>query len=132
MNFKIIMKTFFKIVGFIAAVLAFILFFRWMSNKGTKKVKIGAGSAPTQADKNCASGGNAGDKIIGSCTKPMIYPLPPRWKEKCFSSDELGLQEGDQGYSVVTDNNGFGTKWFFNYQSGDRFCYTNNDPSIIK
>lgn len=104
----------------ILALIAAYYGYRYYQNKDLPRAK--GGSAPTDEDKNCASGGTSGLKIIGMCTKPHVFPVPPKVAEKCYSSDELGLKEGDSGYAAVTDN--FGKKWFFNYQSGDRFCYT--------
>lgn len=114
------MKTFLIIL--VVLILAYFGY-KYFSNKGLPKVS--GGTAPTDADKNCAGGSAAGRAIVGSCTKPIVFPVPPGVKEKCFTSEQLGLNEGDSGYAIVTDMNGFGTKWYFNYQSGDRFCYTN-------
>lgn len=87
--------------------------------------KVSGGTLPNQSDIDCASGGTntVGKMIIGNCTKPVIYPVDKPMREKCFTSEELGLNEGDTGPDKVTDQNGFGATWFFNYQSGDHFCY---------
>lgn len=103
--------------------------YRYYQNRNIPKAK--GGRLPSQDDINCATGGGTGSRmIIGSCTRPRIPldangNLPKPMKQKCFTSDELGLNEGDSGPSIVTDNNGFGTTWYFNFQSGNNFCYTN-------
>lgn len=114
------------IIGIIILGVIIYYAYKYYQNKDNKKV--GGGSDPTQADIDCASGGkpNASKMIIGSCTKPRIFPVVKPMREKCFTSEELGgIEEGGSAPSIVTDLNGFGTTWYLNYQSGDRFCYTN-------
>lgn len=117
------MKTVKIILILVAIVVGLYFAIKWYLNKDIPRAS--GGTVPTDADKNCASGGASGKVIVGSCTRPMVFPIPPGVKEKCFTSEQLGLNEGDSVYTIVTDLNGFGTKWYFNYQSGDRFCYTN-------
>lgn len=118
------MKKNYKIILIIIAVVAIAyLAYKWYVNNGFHKVF--GGTQPTAEDIACASGGGGGRMIIGSCTKPFVYPIPRGTSQKCFTSEQLGLGEGDSGPAIVTDLNGFGTKWYFNYQSGDRFCYVN-------
>lgn len=118
------MRTTVTLIIIAVVIIAAYLGYKWYTNKGLPKAK--GGSLPSSSDIACATGAITGTgKITGSCTKPKMYPLPSGYKEKCFTSDDLGLNEGDQGYSIVTDMNGFGTKWYFNYQSGNNFCYTN-------
>src|SRR3990172_9155876 len=94
--------------------------YKLIVRSGSKRVD--GGSPPSSDDVACASG-TPTSRIIGSCTRPKLYPVRPPIREKCFTSEELGLVEGDTGPSKVTDNNGWGTTWWFNYQNGDRFCY---------
>ena len=104
---------------------------KYYKNKDLQKVS--GGSAPRQEDIDCATGGGGGEgkRIIGNCTKPVIYPVVKPMKEKCFTADELGItKEGQAGPPIVTENNGFGTTWYLNYQSGDRFCY--RSPQFYK
>lgn len=111
----------------VLAIIIFIGGYKLYSTKDNKKVS--GGTPPNADDIACASGANASAKIIGNCTKPRLYPVYPGVKEKCFNSETLGLSEGDTGPSKVTEASGFGKTWYFNYQSGDRFCYTDKDPS---
>lgn len=103
--------------------------YRWYQNKDVKKVR--GGRLPTPSDVDCATGG-LNKRIIGICSKPIIDPriMPSSMKQKCFTSDELGLTEGQPGPDKVTEQNGFGTTWYLNYQSGDNFCY--RSPEYIK
>ena|SRR3990172_5152443 len=96
--------------------------YKLIARSGSNKVK--GGSPPNAEDIACASGTPIG-RIVGSCTRPKVYPIRSPIREKCFTSEELNVAEGEEGPSKVTDNNGWGTTWFLNYQSGDRFCYVN-------
>lgn len=124
------MKYIIYIIIIIVVIAAIIFGIKYWNNRGNKKVK--GGSVPTADDINCASGGTGAQRaanpstsavIIGNCTKPEIWPVESPMKQKCFTSAELGLSEGDSAPDKVTDSNGFGTTWYFNFQSGDRFCY---------
>lgn len=115
-----------KYIGYVILVIVILMGLhygiKYYNNRNNKKVK--GGSLPNQDDINCASGGGAAaGKITGNCTKPVIYPVQSPMREKCFTSDELGLSEGDAAPDKVTEANGFGTTWYYNYQSGDRFCF---------
>lgn len=102
------------------ALISFVIY-KLNKSKGSKKI-VGKGFIPTASDAPCQSAPSV-NSIIGTCTKPILYPVPPDIKQKCFNSETLGLSENDLGPSKVTENNGFGKTWYFNYQNGNKFCY---------
>lgn len=115
------MKTAGKVILVLSIVVAAYFGIKWLQNRNAKKVSGGA--EPGADEKLCASGGSNLKTIIGSCTKPLFITTGLDVKEKCFTSASLNLDEGDLPWPEVVDANGFGKRWYFNYQSGDKFCY---------
>lgn len=92
-------------------------------NRNLPKVKGGA--KPTAEDEACRVGASSGgSRLTEQCTRPN-YNVEVGVKQKCWTNEELGGL--DFGPEIIVENFGAGKKWYYNFQSGNKFCYVDNN-----
>lgn len=101
------------------------LVYRWYTNKDVPKVQ--GGSGPTATTEDCRTGGG-GARLTEQCTRPK-YNVAGGVKQKCWTSEELGDLEF--GPETIVEQYGVGKKWYYNFQSGNKFCYVDSPKYIF-
>ena len=104
------------------AILAFIFRHRISAMFGGPKV-LNGGQEPTQQDAECA--GYASQRAVENCTRPLFQKVNTA-KEKAWV-----METADYPFDACLVNGKIrttdGTTWYYNYQSGNKCIYINDN-----
>lgn len=114
-------RTIIILVIIVLAVLAYIYRDKLTSTLGFTKT-LNGGEEPTQQDADCA--GYSTQRAVENCTRPLFQKVGQA-KEKAWVMETTDYPfDTCGGYKIKTPD---GTVWWYNYQSGNKCIYINDN-----